>query len=153
MSGSQSTYRGRTRIRVCGLLVEDDSILLAQIHSPVTESLVWIPPGGGLQFGETMEECLKREFHEETNLQIEVRNLIHINELVADPFHAVEFYFEVKKQSGEIKLGSDPEMPAEKQLLRDLKWFPIDQLPDSELAPQSLLEKLQDWDNRSPFGI
>jgi 8-oxo-dGTP diphosphatase len=153
MSASQSTFRDRTRIRVCGLLVEDDSILLAQILSPVTKSLVWIPPGGGLQFGETMGECLRREFHEETNLQIEIRNLIHINELVADPFHALELFFEVERQSGEIKLGSDPEMPVEKQLLKDLNWFSIDRLPEKEFAPQSLLKKLQDWSNRSSFQV
>ncbi len=153
MSDSQSTFQGRTRVRVCGLLVEDDSILLAQILSPVTKSLVWIPPGGGLQFGETMKECLIREFHEETNLQIDVQHLIHINELVADPYHALEFYFEVTKTGGELALGSDPEMSDDKQLLKDLKWIKIDELTEIKFAPQSLLKKIQDWDNRSSFQI
>lgn len=153
MSDSQSIFRGKTRVRVCGLLVEDNSILLAQIHSPVIKSLVWIPPGGGLQFGETMKECLIREFQEETNLQIDVRNLIHINELVADPYHALEFYFEVKAVGGEFALGSDPEISDDKQLLKDLKWISIDELADIDFAPQNLLKKIQDWDNRSTFQI
>lgn len=153
MSHSQPIFRGKTRVRVCGLLVEEDSILLAQIYSPVIKNLVWIPPGGGLKFGETMKECLIREFHEETNLQIDVHNLIHINELVADSYHALEFYFEVTKTGGELALGSDPEMSEDKQLLKDLKWISIDELADIDFAPQNLLKKIQDWDNRSTFQI
>ena len=153
MSDSQPTFRGKTRVRVCGLLVEDASILLAQIHSPITKSLVWIPPGGGLQFGETMKECLIREFQEETNLQIDVRSLIHINELVADPYHALEFYFEVAKTGGELALGSDPEMSEDKQLLKGLKWMSVPELPKIDFSPKSLLKKLQDWDDRSTFQI
>ncbi|MDZ7689989.1 MAG: NUDIX domain-containing protein [Balneolaceae bacterium] len=68
-----STYKGRIRIRVNGLLVKDNALLMVRMRSPVTNQQVWMPPGGGLQFKESMEACLKREFLEETGLQVEVR--------------------------------------------------------------------------------
>lgn len=150
---AESTFHNKLRVRVCGLLVVQDAILLAQVHSPVTDSPVWSPPGGGLQFGEHMETCLEREFSEETNVEIAVRELLHINELVEPPFHAVEFYFEVKKLSGEPKIGRDPELSWDHQLIRDLKWMPVDELNDIEFAPPNLRPKLLDWDNRSSAPI
>lgn len=150
---AESTFRHKLRVRICGLLVEQDAILLAQIHSPVTDSPIWSPPGGGLQFGEHMEACLEREFAEETNLEIEVRKLVHINELVEPPFHAVEFYFEVEKISGEPKVGGDPELSWDRQLIRDLKWISLDQLKEIDFAPPNLRPKLLNWDNRSSAPI
>lgn len=141
-----SSFRDRLRVRVCGLLVEDDAILLAQIHSPITESLIWTPPGGELQFGEHLQDCVKREFSEETNLKIKTRNLAHINELVEPPYHALEFYFTVSRKEGEPEIGSDPELSWNQQLLKDLKWIPLDELGKIAFAPDSLLPKLLDWD-------
>lgn len=148
-----SSFRDKLRVRVCGILIQDDAILLAQIHSPVVDDLVWTPPGGGLQFGEHMKDCLKREFSEETNLEVAVRDLVHINELVEDRFHAVEFYFEVTGLTGEPKKGRDPELSWEKQLLHDLKWIPLSRLKEITFAPENLLPKINRWDQRSAFSI
>lgn len=148
-----SSFRDRLRVRVCGILIQDDAILLAQIHSPVVDDLVWTPPGGGLEFGEHMKDCLKREFAEETNLQVNVKDLVHINELVEDPFHAVEFYFEVTGIAGEAKKGRDPELSWNQQLLHDLKWIPLDKLEEIRFAPENLLSKINKWDQRSTFAI
>lgn len=151
MSSDESIYRQKLRLRVCGLLVEDGQILLAQVHSPVTDSLIWTPPGGGLQFGEKMTDGLKREFEQETNLEVSVHDLLHINELVQNPFHAVEFYFEVRYQSGELELGNDPELAWDQQLLHDLQWVSLAELDDIAFAPKNLLPKLLDWEHRSAF--
>lgn len=37
-------------------------------------------PGGGLEFGEGTVACLKREFREELNLEIEVQDCFYIQE-------------------------------------------------------------------------
>lgn len=153
MSFSEPTYRNKLRVRVCGLLVQADAVLLAQLHSPVTENLVWIPPGGGLQFGEQMEDCLNREFAEETNIDIAVHDLVHINELVEPPYHGIEFYFEVEQTGGELDIGLDPELSWDHQLIRDLAWIPMDELKEVNLAPQNLCPKLLDWQYRSSFNV
>lgn len=150
---ADGSFRDKLRIRVCGILIQDDAILLAEIHSPVVDDLIWTPPGGGLKFGEHMKDCLKREFAEETNMQVDVQDLVHINELVEDPFHAVEFYFEVAGITGEPKKGRDPELSWEQQLLHDLKWIPLDKLEDIRFAPENLLSKIKNWNQRSTFSI
>lgn len=148
-----SSFRDKLRVRVCGLLIKDDAILLAQIHSPVVDDLVWTPPGGGLQFGEHLKDCLEREFAEETNLKVVVQDLVHINELVEDPYHAVEFYFEVTNTTGEPKKGRDPELSWDQQLLHDLKWVPLNQLEEISFAPENLLSKIKNWERRSTFDV
>ncbi len=146
-------FTNKLRVRVCGILIQEDNILLAQIHSPIKDKLVWMPPGGGLTFGESMKDCLKREFKEETNLSVEVNDLVHVNELLHKPYHAVECFFEVKKKGGTEKLGKDPELSWDRQLLHALEWIPLDTLQDIDFAPSGLEKKLQNWDQRSNYPV
>jgi 8-oxo-dGTP diphosphatase len=146
-------FTNKLRVRVCGILIQEDNILLAQIHSPIKDKLVWMPPGGGLTFGESMKDCLKREFKEETNLSVEVNDLVHVNELLHKPYHAVECFFEVKKKGGTEKLGKDPELSWDRQLLHALEWIPLDTLQDIDFAPSGLEKKLQNWDHRSNYPV
>lgn len=134
----EQQYHHKVRVRVCGLLIEDDSILLAQIDSPVTGSLVWMPPGGGLKFGESIEDCLRREFLEETGLAIEINTLQFINELIEPPFHAVELYYSVEKSGGQKKTGRDPEHSADGQILRDIQWISLDEWSQYPTSPNRL---------------
>lgn len=134
----EQQYHHKVRVRVCGLLIEDGSILLAQIHSPVTDSLVWLPPGGGLKFGETIEDCLQREFLEESGFAIQINTLQFINELIDPPFHAVELYYSVEKSGGQKKTGRDPEHPADGQILRDIQWIPLDEWSQYPTGPNRL---------------
>ena len=114
-------YGNQLRIRLCGICVQDNKILLIN-HAGMNESgEFWSPPGGGLQFGETIEDCLKREFLEETNTIISVGKFLKINEFVKPPLHAIELFYEVKILSGEMKVGFDPEM--EEQIIKDVKWL------------------------------
>lgn len=68
-------------VRVYGILITDDAkVLLSDEYDfgfPHTKF-----PGGGLEFGEGTRECLKREFIEECNLNIEV----------LDHFYTTDFF-------------------------------------------------------------
>lgn len=123
-------YGNQLRIRICGICVQDNKILLIN-HSGLNESNeFWSPPGGGLQFGETIEECLKREFLEETNTIILVGKFLKIREFLKPPLHAIELYYEVKIASGIVKKGFDPEM--EEQIINDIQWFNLEQILEKE---------------------
>ncbi|MDX1619161.1 MAG: NUDIX domain-containing protein [Balneolaceae bacterium] len=135
MTDPSLTYGGRLRIRVNGLLVRERSLLLVNIWSPVVEQHVWMPPGGGLEYGESMPQCLAREFREETGLEVTVGELRHINELLDPPYHAVEFYFEVEETGGELQLGIDPEHASREQLLRDARFIPFAEMDDYDIVP------------------
>jgi 8-oxo-dGTP pyrophosphatase MutT (NUDIX family) len=63
----------------------------------------WYTPGGRLEPGESLEQCLVREVFEETGLQVEVGNLIHVAEFieVEHSRHKIECYF-VARTIGDI---------------------------------------------------
>jgi 8-oxo-dGTP diphosphatase len=153
MSSDNTVFSHRVRLRACGLLVKEQSVLLVKIHSPVAGQPLWMPPGGEVEFGESMEQSLKREFREEVHVEVTVGQLCHINELVEEPFHAVECYFEVHHQSGTPVLGKDPELDEDDQLIEAVAWHPIKELAGRSFAPQGLLPKLQSWHNRSSFTV
>jgi 8-oxo-dGTP diphosphatase len=135
-------YGGRLRVRAAGILIEDDSVLLIQLHSPVSDSLVWVPPGGGVEFGESLAAAVQREFKEETALEVDVCEQVHFNELIAPPYHALEFFFKVEYLKGEPILGYDPEQNENDQLLKQLRKVPLDQISDYDIRPVSLKKLL-----------
>ena len=114
-------YGNRIRVRVCGVLIEEDKILLIKHKGAGKKGELWSPPGGGLEFDETIENCLKREFLEETNLKIEVIKFLFLNEFIQNPLHAIELFYQVKKVGGNLKLGSDPEMSD--QIISDISFI------------------------------
>lgn len=129
-------YGNHIRIRVCGVCIQKGKILLLN-HIGIKENAdYWCPPGGGLQFGETIEECLKREFLEETNTKISVGKFLAVNEFVNPPLHAIELFYEVKIISGIPKKGIDPEM--EEQIITDLRWMDMGEIKCLSVHPQVL---------------
>ena len=63
-----------------GVIVRDGKILICQ--RPVGKSLagLWEFPGGKLEAGETLEECLQREIFEELSVEVEVGDFIASSE-------------------------------------------------------------------------
>jgi 8-oxo-dGTP diphosphatase len=57
----------RQRVAAYGLARRGDEVLL--VH---TAANTWWLPGGGVEFGESPEECVAREFEEETGLDVKV---------------------------------------------------------------------------------
>lgn len=139
MTGTQ--YSGKLRVRSCGLLFEKDKLLLVELRSPITNEWTWMPPGGGVEFGESLEEALVREFSEETGLKVAVQQRVHIQELIKSPIHAIEFYYKVELIEGNMKLGSDPEMLKENQLLRDIGFFSKKEIMQMNIQPDFLRSK------------
>lgn len=134
-------YENKLRVRVCGLLVEEGKLLLVELKSPLTNNWVWMPPGGGVEFGETLEEALKREFQEETGISISVGERVHINEIVEPPIHAIEFYFRVSRKGGQLTLGNDPEENESGQILRDIRFFTQQEISDIVVEPEFIKER------------
>lgn len=66
-------------IRVYGVLINTkDEVLLSDERRFGREFTKF--PGGGLEHGEGLKDCVKREFKEELNLDIEVRDLIYLTD-------------------------------------------------------------------------
>jgi len=61
----------KINIRVYALCLKDNKVLA--LHEEYAGDHLLKLPGGGLEFGESTLECLKREFQEELNLEIEIK--------------------------------------------------------------------------------
>lgn len=128
-------FGSRLRVRVCGLLVEHNQILLVN-HSGLYHHSFWAPPGGGIQTSETAQQALVREFAEETGIQVDVRDFLFGCELIRAPLHAIELFFRVEYRSGAVRVGRDPELSMREQLIREVKWVPLAEL--EHWAPHTL---------------
>lgn len=107
---TKSIYGNKVRVRVCGLLVKDTKLLVLNHTGLNSENSFWSPPGGGIEFGESIEDCLKREFKEEVNLNIQVKDFLFITEHIHDSLHAVELFYHVESNDTP-SIGLDPEIP------------------------------------------
>lgn len=87
------------RVRVAGL-VEDSKGKILLVQQKKKGKSYWLLPGGGIEFGESAVEALKREFKEELDLEIGQSEFFLLNESI-DPKkerHLVQLVFSVKIQ-------------------------------------------------------
>lgn len=122
-----------TRIRVAGLVVRNDKILLAEHEKGGRR--YWLLPGGGMEFGETLEEALKRELVEEAGLAVETGKLLWIVESIPDDKHR-----HVLNLILEASASVDALIPTPDRVLRDVQWKPIEELESLELFPDTRSE-------------
>ena len=139
-------YAGRVRVRVGALLFDDprdpSAVLLAEHDGLWEDRPFWTPPGGGVEFGESLDEALRREVTEETGVDVEVGPLRYVLDFVRPPLHAVSFYFTcTAPELDAARLGRDPEL-GDRQLLRDLRLVPFDGLSGLTLYPEPFATRL-----------
>lgn len=128
-------FGGALRLRACGLLVNEQGVLMVRHQGLSDAGYLWAPPGGGMLFGKSVHECLEREFLEETGLQITVEEFLFVNEFHAAPLHAIELFFKVQQTGGRLITGYDPELDPDKQIIEEVKYFQQNDIED-EQGPQ-----------------
>ncbi len=79
----------------------------------------WVVPGGHLEYGETLDNCVKREVKEETDLDITKIKLISTQESVFskefhEKRHMIFLDFAAKARTNDIKLNKE---------LQEYKWI------------------------------
>lgn len=117
-------------IRVYGLLIHENRILV--IREPFAGQLIDKFPGGGLEYGEGLTDCLKREFLEELNLEIEVENHFYTQDFFLksrfdDSEQIIMIYYRVKpKYISEFRV-LDPE-------IQEIIWKELDLLSADDLT-------------------
>lgn len=79
----------KERVASRGLVIEDGKILLS--YEKNTD--VYMSPGGGLETGETLEECCVRELREETGYEVIPLNpLLIINEYCFETMYVSNYF-------------------------------------------------------------
>lgn len=117
-------------VRVYGLLIHDHKILI--IREPFAGEVIDKFPGGGLEYGEGLIDCLKREFKEELNLEIEIESHFYTQDFfLKSRFDESEqilmIYYKVKTEKiAELEI-LDPDIQA-------LIWVNLDEISTDDLT-------------------
>lgn len=110
----------------CGaFILNEKNELLLQLRNKAPEKEYWSIPGGKLELFETFEEAVKREVKEEIGVEVQVIDLLGICDHIIknEERHWVSPSFLCKIVRGEPQI-----MEPTKHL--DMKWFPLDNLPE-----------------------
>ena len=80
----------------------------------------WSLPGGAVENDETLEQAVIREVKEETNLIIEVKEVVAVNEALFEEkgHHTIFITFKAKVIEGEIKI-------IDKEEIIEIEWVEI----------------------------
>lgn len=104
---------------------------------------LWDFPGGRIEFGENLEEGLKREVMEETGCKVKIHKLIDSWSNVISSQHQVVGVFYLCELEGEITLSEEH---------TGYKWINIDEFFDIFTA-KAFTERMINWDwNKITIG-
>ena len=124
--------RQHTSVRAYGIFVHEESVLLVRSSSPQIVPPLWWLPGGGIDFGESPEETLLREFDEETGLAIKDPVLLHVASDIrrrpnGDRIHTVRVLYTVPLTAASCAtrlIGTTDQV----------HWFKLEELSDLNVA-------------------
>jgi len=87
----------------------------------------WIFPGGGVDFGETIEEAARREIKEEINLDVKIKDFLGFKEIIRPQFdyHTVIFFFIAEPLNNDI---------TRLEKILDAKYFTINEAKSLNLV-------------------
>lgn len=134
----ESKFGNHLRVRVNGILIEDNKLLMVK-HLMGNGKILWSVPGGGMHYGENAAQNLIREFEEETGLNVKIAKYLFVHEYLDPPLHAMEHFFSVNSVGGSLKLGEDPELSKEFQILNEVAWMSLE---DIRSLPQDSLHQI-----------
>ena len=117
------------------LILRKGEVLLAKRHRDDAQGGLWEFPGGALEPGESLRECLARELEEELGIQVEVGD-----EVAAIPHDYGEFVVHLHLFRARIVRGEPAPLGCE-----EVRWVPWKEVEKLSLAPadKELLKLLE----------
>ena len=126
------------------VLVEHDGKFLLGKRNKKNAYGTWVIPGGGVDFGETIEDAAVREIKEETNLDVEILKLICHKEIINVPgeYHGVVFFHLATPKHTNLVANED---------LSEAGFFSIEEIKTMNILPsvKHVLQEAGFWPDKS----
>ena len=122
-----SSKESRPLVGVGVIIIRDGKILLAERKGSHGEN-TWASAGGHLEFGETLEECAKREAFEEFGIHVQRMTFLCVSNIVAYDRHYIDVEF-----LGD--LGIQIPKIQEQDSFANLQWVSLSELPSPLFEP------------------
>ncbi len=126
-------------IRIYGLIVENRKVLVSDEFCGGRNVTKF--PGGGLEFGEGPIECVKREFIEEMNLEIDVIEHLHTTDFYIhsafDPNRQVICIYYLVKPKHEIPVKISEkkfDFDSESEGAQAFRWVSFDEINENSFT-------------------
>lgn len=130
---------GLFNIRVYGILIQNNCVLVSDEY--IKGMKITKLPGGGLEFGEGTIDCLKREFKEELNLDIEVQSHFYttdffVNSAFSHKNQILSIYYLVKAcEPLNFKISTIPfDFKTLKEGAQSMRWIELNTLSDADFT-------------------
>ncbi|MEX2456344.1 MAG: NUDIX domain-containing protein, partial [Balneolaceae bacterium] len=78
----ESLFADKVRVRSCAVIINQGKVLLIKQKAPTRSEPIWLPPGGGVEMGESSQKAVIREVFEETHLTISPKKLLYVHEFI-----------------------------------------------------------------------
>lgn len=136
----------RPQVGVAVIIEQDGRVLLLKRKGSHGEG-TWAPPGGHLEFGESLEECAARETLEETGVVVGSAQFVAITNDVfeAEQKHYVTIWVEGTRESGEATVAYPDKV-------EDVVWASWDALPEPLFLPLRNLMSGRQYPRSARFG-
>ncbi|WP_430404402.1 NUDIX domain-containing protein [Fluviicola sp.] len=123
----------RFNIRVYGICINERQEVLLSDESYRNLNFTKFP-GGGLEFGEGMIDCLKREFQEEFELEIEVGELFYLTDFFqvsafSEYDQVISVYYRIQAD-----LQALDQLTKDQSLKENLHWFNLLDLSEESVT-------------------
>lgn len=121
------------RVGVGAMIVRDGRVLMGRRMSGQRPGW-WGWIGGKLEFGESLQDCARREAREEAGVEVVNLRLLCISSIIVEDQHWIDVEFLGDIASGEPHAAAPDE-------LTEWTWFPLDQPPEPIFEPAALALK------------
>ena len=126
-------------VRVYGILIEDGNVLVSDEY--IKGNNITKFPGGGLEYGEGIKECLMREFKEELDLNIEIISHFYttdffVNSAFSNQSQIISVYYLVKPLSKlDFTISNKVfDFKEIKEGAQSMRWIDIDKVSEGDFT-------------------
>ena len=125
------------RLRACLAVVRNDGILLVPRYDIDEGAAQWHIPGGGMEFGEGLEQAAMREFADQTGLEGRIDGVLTVSEVIVPEWssHIVTVTF-----LGGVTSGAPADGSEKCEDGKTPRWFSAEDLHGVEYRPKSAVD-------------